>query len=44
MERNVDSTLGVTIQPPPNVPPPGFKELIRIIWSSMRPDGVLIGF
>ena len=29
---------------PPSVPPPGFKELIRTIWSLMRPNRVLIGF
>ena len=33
--------LGVTMQPPPNVPLPGFKELIRTKWSVIRPKRVL---
>ena len=33
--------LGVTIQPPLNVHRPGFKELIRIIWSLIKPNKVL---
>ena len=37
-------TVGVTIQPPQMYPPPGFKELIRTIWSLIRPNKVLIGF
>ena len=29
------------MQPPKCTPPPGFKKLIRTIWSLIRPDRVL---
>ena len=29
------------MQPAPNVPTPGFKELIRTIWSLIKPNRVL---
>ena len=37
----VSLLLGVTKQPPQMYPPPGFKELMRTIWSLIRPNRVL---
>ena len=39
---SIQRMLGITIQPPKNVHPPGIKELIRTIWSLIRPNRVLI--
>ena len=35
-----EKRLGITIVLPPKVPPPGFKELIRTIWGSIRPNRI----